>query len=59
MKKRKIWNRCIYCGRFIGLGEFMRGEVETDFTPDTHFTYEKIEHYHKKCKEECGDLVTC
>jgi len=49
---KRIWNRCIYCGQFIGLDEFQGGEVETDFTPDTYFTYETIEHYHKKCEDE-------
>ena len=47
--RKKIWNRCIYCGRFIGLKEFKDNKISTDFIPDTPFTYETIEHYHNDC----------
>lgn len=43
--------RCSYCGRYIGASEFDRDEIIVDFTPDTQFTTEKIEHIHKRCKK--------
>ena len=42
--------RCTVCHRFIGYAEMDRGEILFDFTPDTHFTVEKLEHTHKACE---------
>lgn len=41
--------RCDVCGRFISQEEFSNGDIDIDFTPDTHFTVEKLEYTHKKC----------
>lgn len=47
----KHWNRCDYCGRFIGLKEFANHTAETFLvTPDTEFTAETYETFHIKCK---------
>lgn len=41
--------RCSYCGKFIGYAEFQRNEIKTEFTMDTQYSVEHIEHIHKKC----------
>jgi len=44
---RKI--RCGVCGKFIGFKEFDNNEIKTEYTPDSYYTVEKIEHNHKRC----------
>lgn len=44
------WNQCIYCGKFISLKSMDNRELTGfAFTPDTHFTNEKIEWFHFSC----------
>lgn len=38
--------RCDLCGRFVA-----NNDVTGSYTPDSDFTIERIEHYHKKCNE--------
>lgn len=48
----KLWHQCDYCGRFIGLKEFEEGSaVRNLLTPDSHFTTEEYETFHKECEE--------
>ena len=50
MNPYKFWNRCDYCGRFIGLKEFADNIAQRYLlTPDTAFTAETYETYHVKC----------
>lgn len=44
--------RCSVCGRFIGFAEFRRNRVGTRFTPDSHFTAEIMEFWHRKCDKQ-------
>jgi len=44
--------KCTVCGKFIGISEFICGEIGGDFTPDSHFTREEINHWHKSCEPE-------
>ena len=45
----KHWNRCGVCGRFFSYLDIERGKITSDFTPDSAFTHEKIEFFHKGC----------
>lgn len=47
---RISWIRCEICGKFMSKLDLEVGHC--DFTPDTAFSYEKVEWYHKKCREE-------
>jgi hypothetical protein len=38
--------RCGICGRFLSLGS---PEAVSDFTPDSAYTYERTEWFHKSC----------
>lgn len=50
MRSRDIWNRCDYCGRFIGLNEFDAGTaVRHLLTPDSHRSVETYETFHMQC----------
>ena len=40
--------RCVFCGRFVRVE---RDNVATVVTPDTHFTSELIEWYHRACEQ--------
>lgn len=42
--------KCNCCGKFIGNSDFQSDTVIINFTPDTHFSSEKIEYIHNKCK---------
>ena len=41
--------KCRSCGKFIGHNDFINGNVNIKFMPDTNFTVEATEYYHKKC----------
>ena len=56
-KKGNQWNRCQYCGKFIGYKDFDDDKVITDFTPDTIYTAEKIEHYHLRCAKKLKEVL--
>jgi len=43
--------KCRTCGKFISHHEFINGDVNIKFIPDTNFTVETTECYHKKCLE--------
>ena len=46
-----MWNRCDYCGQFIGLKAFADNTADRKLlTPDTAFTAETYETYHEKCR---------
>lgn len=48
----EIWNKCDYCGRFIGLDEFSDKPADRILvSPDTEFTVETYETFHMECKE--------
>ena len=49
--EREVWNRCGICGRFFSYLDIERGKITSDFTPDSAYTYEKTEFFHKKCEE--------
>lgn len=38
---------CFVCGKFIA-----HDNIHVNFQPDTHFTTERIEYYHKECYEK-------
>lgn len=42
--------RCKVCGKFLGHADFDKARVSFYFTPDTHFTAEKMEYAHKRCE---------
>jgi rubredoxin len=47
--------RCSICGRFLHPeSSFAR----YDFTPDTNFTYERVEFYHTYCDAKTGPRST-
>lgn len=52
-ESQKLYDRhyfkCDICGKFIGYTEFERGEIETDYIPETVYECEKITHIHKNC----------
>lgn len=50
--------RCTACGKFLGYRDFDRALVSFDFTPDTHFTAEKMEYAHKACEAKTGPRST-
>lgn len=43
--------QCSACGKFISYKEIDSGQTVWDFTPDTHFTSESCDYYHRKCVE--------
>ena len=47
MKGRDSSFKCIYCGKYVSYSDIEKNKVEVKFTPDTHFTVEKFEMYHK------------
>ena len=50
MGKEKFWNRCIYCGKFISISDMKTDKIGSNFTPDSFYTTEKLEFYHKSCQ---------
>ena len=53
-----IWNRCDYCGRFIGLKEFDEGNARRFMSqPDNHFGPEKYMTYHVYCYDVAMDNI--
>jgi len=42
------FRKCGGCGKFIS-NEEMSKDAVCDFTPDTHFTSEKVEWFHRHC----------
>jgi hypothetical protein len=51
-----MWNRCDYCGQFIGLKEFADESADRLMvTPDTAFTAETYETFHNACKNPAPD----
>lgn len=47
----KYWNRCDYCGKFIGYEDFHYGLADRFLTtPDTAFSSETYKTFHVKCK---------
>lgn len=42
------WRKCGGCGKFISYDEMQKDTI-CEFTPDTHFTAEKVEWFHKHC----------
>ena len=54
-----IWNRCDYCGRFIGFLEFSGPDKTAQrryISPDAEGIKEKYETFHFKC---AGSLTPC
>ena len=41
--------KCIYCGKYIAYKDIPE-KVGRRFTPDTQFTFEETEMWHKKCE---------
>lgn len=39
--------KCECCGRFVAYAE-----VVSDYTPDSVYTAEKVEHYHRGCYDK-------
>jgi hypothetical protein len=50
--------RCIVCGQFLGYRAFDKALVSFHFTPDTHFTAERMEYAHKACEAVAGPRPT-
>lgn len=56
-EEKKKWNRCDYCGRFIGLKEFAEGTAKrtcyytqsSSWEPETE---ERYDTYHIACRED-------
>ena len=41
--------RCSICGRFIAYADIGTDKIVQDFTPDSEFTTECLEMWHKDC----------
>jgi hypothetical protein len=41
--------RCAICGRFVAYGALADGTAETEFTPETEYTRERTEFFHRSC----------
>lgn len=51
--KDKHWNKCMFCGKFINIGDFDNDKAtRTCVSVDTEFSVEEYETYHNKCKEK-------
>jgi len=50
--------RCVACGKYLSHESFEKGEVHIEFTPDTPFTVESIEYFHKKCYDRINKVRT-
>ena len=46
----KVKIRCSICGKFIKYSDIGTDKIGYDFTPDSEFTIESHEYYHKKCE---------
>jgi len=49
--------RCCVCGRFISIGELNVGSAVVEFTPDSHYSVEKVQYKHRFCNKfelPCG-----
>jgi hypothetical protein len=42
--------KCMYCGRFIALQEFMDESAKLKYTPDSDHSVENTEFYHVECE---------
>ena len=42
--------KCIYCGQYISYEDILLGNVKNNFIPDSHFTIEQYEFWHKGCE---------
>lgn len=51
--ERHLPDRCVYCGRFVSFADVaVYGKAVTRMvTPDSHFTRETYETYHKDCQD--------
>jgi len=45
--------RCIYCGKYIAYKDIPK-KVFVEFTPDSEYTTEETQMWHKKCE---GDEI--
>jgi hypothetical protein len=50
------WNRCIYCNKFFSLKDCEDDKIGTYYQPDTVYTSEKIEQFHKACEDAHGTV---
>lgn len=53
MNAPRLICKCRYCGRFLS-----PGLAVADFTPDTIYTYERIDFYHRDCWDKLGCIET-
>ena len=51
-KSTRILLRCDYCGRFISLSDFPDKAVNQMVLPDSDYSVETFETYHKDCKRK-------
>ena len=51
MKGRDKEYKCIVCGKYIAYKD-IPDKVITKFTPDTEFTTERTEMWHKRCDDQ-------
>ena len=42
--------RCIYCGKYVAYNDIPK-KVTVELTPDSEYTSEKCEMWHKKCED--------
>ncbi len=47
--KKREFNRCSYCGRFISIKEIENDEARCEYTPDSDRSRETIEWWHVRC----------
>jgi hypothetical protein len=49
--KRYVWNKCDYCGKFIGIQDMIDGKAERYMvTPDSEYSVETWDTHHRSCK---------
>lgn len=44
--------KCCSCGKFISYDKFITGKIVVEHTPDTNFTSEVTNFYHKECYDD-------
>ena len=56
--RKKIWNRCEFCGRFIGLSDFINNVAKVvNITPLSDYSRVEDSVYHVKCEKKNKNKV--
>ena len=47
--------KCIICGKYVSYKDIDSGKIKSKFTPDTEFTNERMEFWHKYHDEKVSN----